>query len=330
MDYEPHHILVTGGAGFIGSHVVKELAKEFPNAALVVVDKLDACASLSNLDFAQIHRFVQHDILDDPAILVNLLNHEDIDTVMHFAAHTHVDNSFGNSLAFTLNNTYGTHALLEACRVYGKIKRFINVSTDEVYGESLVCANEDDTVLDPTNPYAAAKAGAELIAKAYHCSFGIPVITTRGNNVYGPCQYPEKLIPKMIMRGLRGLPLEIHGDGSALRSFLYVTDVAKAFMCVLKKGRVGDTYNIGSSQEKSVLEVAWNLVRQLQGTKIRHVRDRAFNDCRYFICDAKLTALGWTPKVQWTEGIRRTIEWYAEVPEGYWHDVDTPLHAHPT
>lgn len=328
-EYVPSNVLVTGGAGFIGSHVVRALLDTFPNVKITVLDTLDECASLCNVDH-RIHRFIQHDIKESPRILLEILETEGVDTVMHFAAQTHVDNSFGNSLEFTLNNTYGTHVLLEACRVYGKIKRFINVSTDEVYGESMDKADEN-AVLEPTNPYAAAKAGAELISRAYFQSFGIPVVTTRGNNVYGPGQYPEKVVPRFLMRAFRGMPLEVHGDGGSLRSFVYVDDVAEAFVIILRKGRVGDVYNIGSPDEKSVLEIAWDIMRKYgRRTKICHVRDRTFNDRRYFICDAKLTALGWTPRTPWGIGLAKTADWYSKVSETYWGDMQTPLNAHPT
>ena len=324
-DYTPHTILVTGGAGFIGSHVVKRLHVEFPDIRIIVLDKLDVCSSMYSLG-DHIDRFVQYDLLDGPAHIISLLQKHQIDTVLHFAAHTHVDLSFGNSLAFTLNNTYGTHILLEACRSYANIKRFVNVSTDEVYGESLSKVQED-SVLEPTNPYAAAKAGAEMMAKAYHQSFGMPIITTRGNNVYGPGQYPEKLVPKMLMRALQRETLEVHGDGSSLRSFVYIDDVVDAFMIIIKKGQIGDTYNIGSSvHEKSVLQVAKDISTKYK-VPIRHVRDRPFNDRRYFICDSKLKALGWTEKTSWNDGLQKTAEWYAAVSPEYWASIDLSAHS---
>lgn len=327
MDYEPHNVLITGAAGFIGSHVIHALLREFPSCRITALDKLDVCSSLKNIP-PTIHRFVAQDLCDGPDELLDLLKQESIDTVMHFAAHTHVDNSFGNSLEFTINNTFGTHVLLEACRAYNGIKRFINVSTDEVYGEALEKTNED-SVLDPTNPYAAAKAGAELIARAYHSSFGIPIITTRGNNVYGPGQYPEKVIPKFLMRALQRRPLEVHGNGSAVRSFVFVDDVADAYITILKKGRVGDIYNIGSQHEMSVLELAKS-ISKTYGVPIKYVRDRAFNDRRYFICDSKLAALGWTPTTPWADGMAMTMEWYASNATDHWgKDVEAALSAHP-
>jgi UDP-glucose 4,6-dehydratase len=325
FEFVPTSILVTGGAGFIGSHVVRRLHREFPNACLVVLDKLDVCSSVYSLD-SHVDRFLQCDLTDGLEEVAAVLEKHSIDTVMHFAAHTHVDLSFGNSLAFTLNNTYGTHVLLEACRSYGRVKRFINVSTDEVYGESLSKVRED-SVLEPTNPYAAAKAGAEMMAKAYQQSFGLPIITTRGNNVYGPGQYPEKLVPKMLMRALQKQPLEVHGDGSSLRSFVYIDDAVDAFVIILRHGRVGDVYNIGSlDNEMSVLQVA----KQISGmykVPIRHVRDRAFNDRRYFICDSKLKALDWDQKTSWEEGLKKTAAWYADMPPGYWAAINLSAHS---
>ncbi|GBG00628.1 GDP-L-fucose synthase, partial [Raphidocelis subcapitata] len=200
IDYTPNSVLITGGCGFIASHVVLQLCKKYPQLKVVVLDKMDYCASVRNIQEALALgncKFVKGDI-QSMDLLTFVLAAEKIDTVMHFAAQTHVDNSFGNSLAFTMNNTYGTHVLLEAARKAGSIRRFINVSTDEVYGETSLGKDEglqEHAMLDPTNPYSAAKAGAEMMCKAYMTSYKMPIIITRGNNVYGPHQFPEKLIP---------------------------------------------------------------------------------------------------------------------------------------
>jgi dTDP-glucose 4,6-dehydratase len=255
-DYTPSCILITGGAGFIASHVVIGLVEQYPDYKIIVLDKLDYCATLRNLDSVKGHKnmkFVKGDIQSLDLVL-HLLASEEVDTVMHFAAQTHVDNSFGNSLAFTMNNTYGTHVLLEAARVYGKIRRFINVSTDEVYGEASVGSEvglHEHSTLEPTNPYSAAKAGAEMMVKAYITSYHLPCIITRGNNVYGPHQFPEKLIPKFTLRAHRGMDLPVHGEGGSVRSYLYVTDVAQAYILVLHKGVIGDTYNIGTQKVRA-------------------------------------------------------------------------------
>ena len=233
---------------------------------------------------------------------------------------------------------YGTHVLLESARLYGKIRRFINVSTDEVYGETSLGKDKgltEASPLEPTNPYSAAKAGAEMMARAYHTSYKLPVIVTRGNNVYGPHQFPEKMIPKFILRASRGESLPIHGDGLAVRSYLYVEDVAEAYITVLLRGTVGETYNIGTQKERTVVDVAADIARHfgLGPKRIEHVRDRAFNDRRYFICDKKLLALGWHETTTWEEGLKKTIDWFLKHGKpGYWDNgnVEAALAAHPT
>ncbi|PRW61216.1 GDP-L-fucose synthase 2 [Chlorella sorokiniana] len=339
--YQPRSILVTGGAGFIASWVVIKLVQQQPQTKVVVLDKLDYCATLNNLAAvrnAPNFKFIKGDI-QSADLVVHVLEAEQIDTVMHFAAQTHVDNSFGNSMAFTMNNTYGTHVLLECSRLYGKVRRFINVSTDEVYGESSLGKEEglnEGSPLEPTNPYSAAKAGAEMMARAYHTSYKLPVIVTRGNNVYGPHQFPEKMIPKFTLRASRGLDLPIHGDGLAVRSYLYVEDVADAYITVLLKGKVGETYNIGTQKERSVVDVARDICKLFNrdpDTTVKHVRDRAFNDRRYFICDKKLLKLGWQEKTTWEEGLRKTVDWYLQnAKREYWShgDMEQALAAHPT
>jgi UDP-glucose 4,6-dehydratase len=338
-NYRPGVILVTGGAGFIGSHVVTRLV-ELHGYRVVVLDKLDPCASLHNLRsvYNSPHfKFIKGDI-QTADLLQYILETEGVDTVLHFAAQTHVDNSFGNSLAFTINNTYGTHVLLEACRVYRRVRRFICVSTDEVYGDTslgAVFGLPESSSLAPTNPYSAAKAGAELMARAYVTSYKMPIIITRSNNVYGPGQFPEKLIPKFTLLASRGERLPVHGDGSATRSHLYVSDVAEAFDIILHKGTTGEVYNIGSQRERTVVEVAADICRLFgldPERQIKHVRDRAFQDKRYFICDAKLAALGWQEATDWADGLRSTVDWYLSNGfSDYWDSVavESALEPHP-
>lgn len=238
-----------------------------------------------------------------------------------------------------MTNTVGTHVLLECARHAGQIKRFINVSTDEVYGETSLGKDQgltEHSVLDPTNPYSAAKAGAEMLCRAYMTSYKLPIIITRGNNVYGPHQFPEKMIPKFALLAANRQPLPIHGDGLAMRSYLYVTDVAAAFERILFKGVDGEVYNIGTQQERSVLSVAKDIAAHFHleiNSALSHVEDRAFNDRRYFICDKKLAQIGWRESVDWSEGLRQTIEWYlgeGGKPE-YWEngDLQRALCAHP-
>ncbi|GMI86770.1 REPRESSOR OF LRX1 1, rhamnose biosynthesis 1, ARABIDOPSIS THALIANA RHAMNOSE BIOSYNTHESIS 1 [Hibiscus trionum] len=330
--YTPKSILITGAAGFIASHVCNRLIRNYPDYKIVVLDKLDYCSSLKNLDPSSSSpnfKFIKGDIAS--ADLVHfILQTESIDTIMHFAAQTHVDNSFGNSFEFTKNNIYGTHVLLEACKVTGQVKRFIHVSTDEVYGETeedAVVGNHEASQLLPTNPYSATKAGAEMLVMAY----GLPVITTRGNNVYGTNQIPEKLIPKFILLAMKGKILPIHGDGSNVRSYLYCEDVAEAFEVILHRGEVGHVYNIGTKKERRVVDVARDICRLFDldpESHIKFVENRPFNDKRYFSDDQKLKSLGWSERTTWEEGLKKTMEWYVSNPD-WWGHVSGALLPHP-
>jgi dTDP-glucose 4,6-dehydratase len=237
-----------------------------------------------------------------------------IDTVIHFAAQSHVQNSFNNALQYTHDNVVGTHTLLESCRKYGKIKKFIHISTDEVYGESMLSEHEEKkhegSVLCPTNPYAATKAAAELIAKSYYHSFNMPIIITRGNNVYGPNQYPEKLIPKFIQQLLNNERVTIQGDGTNVRAFLHVLDVCSALSLVLEKGNIGEIYNIGSDDhhEYTVTQIAHMLIEKIQKSTdydkwITYIEDRPFNDKRYYISNQKVKDLGWSIDMDFNNGV---------------------------
>ncbi|XP_027932665.1 trifunctional UDP-glucose 4,6-dehydratase/UDP-4-keto-6-deoxy-D-glucose 3,5-epimerase/UDP-4-keto-L-rhamnose-reductase RHM1-like [Vigna unguiculata] len=335
--YKPKNILITGAAGFIASHVCNRIVRNYPDYKIVVLDKLDYCSNLKNLMPSRSSpnfKFIKGDI--GSADLVNyILLTESIDTIMHFAAQTHVDNSFGNSFEFTQNNIYGTHVLLEACKVSGgQVKRFIHVSTDEVYGETdedAVVGNHEASQLLPTNPYSATKAGAEMLVMAYGRSYGLPVITTRGNNVYGPNQFPEKLIPKFLLLAMKGRILPIHGDGSNVRSYLYCEDVAEAFEIILHRGEVGHVYNIGTKKERRVIDVARDICRLFNldpDTHVKFVENRPFNDQRYFLDDEKLKNLGWCESTTWEEGLRKTLSWYVKNPD-WWGDVSGALLPHP-
>ena len=337
--YTPKNILVTGGAGFIASHVVIQLVQKYPDYKIVNFDKMDYCSSLNNLNEVKDcpnYKFIKGNILSADLIKY-VLETEKIDTIIHAAAQTHVDNSFGNSFAFTSNNVMGTHVLIETAKTHG-IKRFIHVSTDEVYGSSYdeEPRHIESDALEPTNPYAATKAAAENIVKSYYRSFGLPVIITRGNNVFGPHQYPEKVIPKFIRRLLKGLPCCIHGDGSNSRHFIYVGDVARAFITILHKGVDGETYNIGCETEYTNLEVAERLVKTLKTNvkdakdHIEFVSDRPFNDVRYYISSDKLKKLGWEEVTSFDEGLKKTVDWYSKVTPDWWEvGTDSSLAAHP-
>jgi len=337
-DYIPQNILLTGGAGFIGSHVAILLAKKYPQYKIVVYDKLDYCSCLENLE--EISRlknfkFVKGDICS-PDLVSYVMTEEKIDTVMHFAAQTHVDNSFGNSFNFTQSNIFGTHVLLESAKCHKGIKRFIHVSTDEVYGEGETFETEamkEDHNLEPTNPYAATKAGAEFLVKSYHRSFKLPCIITRGNNVYGPHQFPEKLIPKFTNQLMRGRVVTLHGDGSNTRNFLYVEDVARAFEVILHKAQPGQILNIGGDNELSNLEVAKQLIdilgfKDKENELITFVPDRKFNDLRYTINSSKLHELGWKEEMNWEEGLKITVDWYKKFTSRF-GNIEDALVPHP-
>lgn len=336
--YTPAGVLVTGGAGFIASHVANNLVQKYPDVRVVVIDKLSYCSSLQNL--ANVldkpnFKFVSGNILSLD-LLKYVVETERIDTILHFAAQTHVDVSFGDSIRVAEDNINGTHALLEVSKAT-KIRRFIFVSTDEVYGDISHFtgrANEEDgALLSPTNPYAASKAAAEMLVVAYGRSFGLKYIITRGNNVYGPHQYPEKLVPKFYSLAQLHRNLPVHGDGEVTRSYLHVSDVVRAFDIILHFGKDGEVYNIATDDERSVLSVAHDICAhtgQSSEDLIEHVADRAYNDRRYFIDHAKLKALGWKQEVSWPVGLKETLDWYASIDmTKYWGDVTSALAAHP-
>ena len=248
----PKSILCTGAAGFIGSNVAIYLLKKYIDYRVIVLDRLDPCSNLKNLDEiveSNQFKFVKGDI-SSIDLVIHILKYYEIDTVIHFAACSFVDASFGNSIEFTKSNVLGTHNLLESCKSLGnQIKRFIHVSTDEVYQQvhpdsSYLCS--ESSILDPQNPYAASKAAAECIVRSYYHSFKLPIIMTRSSNVIGPRQFLEKIIPKFTTRILNGLTCCIHGDGSHRRSYIYIDDVCEAFDIILHKGVTGEIYNIGN------------------------------------------------------------------------------------
>lgn len=311
--FSPTNLLVTGGCGFIGSNFINYYKEKNPDVKIINFDKLDYCSEKNGIN----HDKLVIGNLKNKDLVVHILNEHNIDTVIHFAAQTHVDNSFGNSLEFTIDNILGTHTLLECCKVYNKIKRFIHISTDEVYGEVDInhkgCTEK--SLLNPTNPYAATKAGAEFIARSYFYSFNMPIIITRGNNVYGPRQYPEKLIPKFINQLLNNEKCTIHGKGDTRRNFIYVDDVVKAIEIILQKGIINNIYNIGTNNEYSVSEIADKLITYLKPNDkiedwMQYVTDRNFNDYRYAIKSNELYDLGWKEETNFEKGFEYTIKWF--------------------
>jgi len=315
-------LLVTGCCGFIGSNFVNHYYKENPNVEIVNIDAMYYCASEKNIN-EEIRQSSRYHLIKGNLcsydLVANILDIYQIDTVIHFAAQSHVQNSFNDAIQYTSDNVVGTHTLLEACRKYGKITRFIHISTDEVYGESMIIENEEKkhegSVLCPTNPYAATKAAAELIAKSYYHSFKMPIIITRGNNVYGPNQYPEKLVPRFIQQLLKKTPVTIQGDGTNIRALLHVDDVCSALQMVLENGDIGEIYNIGSDDhhEYTVTQVAHILIEKIMKTTeydkwISYIEDRPFNDKRYYISNQKVKDLGWEIKKDFDNGLDELIE----------------------
>jgi 3,5-epimerase/4-reductase len=311
------NLLVTGGCGFIGSNFINYYFPKEKVNKLVNIDAMYYCANeeniTDNIRLDEKYVLVKGNLCDSKLVASVLKTHE-ITHVIHFAAQSHVQNSFEDSLKFTNDNIVGTHTLLECCRKYGQLQRFIHVSTDEVYGESLNDVTEqhktEQSVLCPTNPYAATKAGAELIAQSYAHSYNMPIIITRGNNVYGPNQYPEKLIPLFIKLLKEDKKVTIQGKGTSVRAFLHAYDTALAFECILEKGVIGEIYNIGCDEnmEYSVMEVAKILIEMIKGTDdydewIEYVEDRPYNDQRYYISNQKLKDLGWEIQVNFLDGL---------------------------
>jgi len=285
------------------------------------LDKMDYCSSEKNITLEDRSKYTFYrGNINDTKLVMDIFNKHKIDTVIHFAAQSHVDNSFGNSVTFTVDNVMGTHNLLETVRAYGKIRRFIHISTDEVYGEvdddNLGC-DEETSLLNPTNPYAATKASAEFVVRSYIHSFKLPIIITRGNNVYGPHQYPEKLIPRFALLLMNNEKCTIHGEGLSKRNFIHVNDTARAIETILLQGTVGEIYNIGTNNEYSVNQIASLLVKKLKPNDpvekwISFTKDREFNDRRYNVKARKLLQLGWKEETKFDAGIDATLQWYVD------------------
>jgi len=308
-------ILVTGGAGFIGSNFVRMVLEEHPEARVVNLDKLTYAGNLQNLAEVQNHpryAFVQGDICDGPLVERLLVEHK-IDTIVNFAAESHVDRSITGPKIFIDTNVTGTLTLLQAARDKG-LERFLQVSTDEVYG-SLGSEGKftEQTPLSPNSPYSASKASADHLVRAFGHTFGLRYNITRCSNNYGPYQFPEKLIPLMIHNALNDKELPVYGDGMQVRDWLYVYDHCTAIWRVLERAAPGEIYNIGGCNEKANIEVVEVILSRLNKPKtlIRHVKDRPGHDRRYAIDAGKIIAdLGWKPSVTFEQGIAKTIDWY--------------------
>lgn len=341
------NIFVTGGAGFIGSNFINkffekynsqdielqfegikfnencEIKNKSNNFSLINFDALYYSGNENNVN-KKIRNDYRYKFINGNLQSYDLLKYifetNKITHIIHFAAQSHVQNSFTDALQYTKDNVLGTHNLLEVSRLYcPTLEKFIHVSTDEVYGESMLAENEssktEQSILCPTNPYAASKAAAEMLVQSYNHSFNIPIIITRGNNVYGPNQYPEKVIPRFIQQLKSGKKVTIQGDGSCVRAFLHAEDTANAFIKILENGKTGEIYNIGCDKgmEYSILDIAKILIKKIKGEQvlienwIEYIEDRPFNDKRYYISNTKLKKMGWEIKIQFEEGIDKII-----------------------
>jgi dTDP-glucose 4,6-dehydratase len=309
------NVLVTGGAGFIGSNFVRYFLREHRDVRVINFDTLTYAGNLENLEGLAgepRYTFVKADICDRAAVEDAFRTHS-VDTVVHFAAESHVDRSILGSAVFVETNVLGTQVLLDVARQYG-VERFVHVSTDEVYG-SLGSTGKfvETTPLHPNSPYAASKASSDLIAFAYHHTFGFPLIVTRCSNNYGPYQFPEKLIPLMIINALHDKPLPVYGDGLNVRDWLYVEDHCAAIDVVLRMGKIGEVYNIGGNNEWKNIDIVKLILNKLRKPEslISFVKDRLGHDRRYAMDASKIKGeLGWEPRHTFERGIGETIDWY--------------------
>jgi dTDP-glucose 4,6-dehydratase len=307
------NILVTGAAGFIGSNFVHYLLREYEDIDVVSLDALTYAGSKENLDGVlddPRHEFVEGDIRNRE-LVTNLVS--DADAVVNFAAESHVDRSIEGAEPFVTTNVEGTQTLLDVARD-ADVERFLQISTDEVYGQILDGTFTEGDPLNPRNPYAATKAGADLLAKSYETTYGLPVLVTRTCNNFGPRQHPEKLIPKFVQRAAAGEELPVYGDGSNVREWIYVDDNCRALDAVLREGEVGEVYNVGTGEERTNLEVTEAIINAVGGSEaqISFVDDRPGHDQRYALDTAKIEHLGWKPTWTFEEGLARTVDFYTE------------------
>jgi len=310
-------IMVTGGAGFIGSNFIRHVHGRHPGVELLNFDKLTYAGNLENLEgIAGRYAFVQGDIRDMPAVAAAL---DGVDAIVNFAAETHVDRSIHDPGDFILTDVYGVFVLLEAMKARRGVKLFVHVSTDEVYGSIASGRFHEESPLNPSSPYSASKAGGDRLAYSYCKTYGLPVVIARPANNYGPCQYPEKLIPFFVTRALQDLPLPLYGDGRHCRDWLHVEDTVRGILALLEKGRPGEAYNLGAGQERSNLEVTRAILALLGKPEslVRRVADRRGHDFRYALDFAKARSLGWEPQIDFDAGLRQTVEWYVR-HERWW------------
>ncbi|MBI1926667.1 dTDP-glucose 4,6-dehydratase [Candidatus Poribacteria bacterium] len=318
------NLMVTGGAGFIGAHFVRLMLTKY-DYHLVNFDALTYSGNLDNLRDVEAHpryQFIQGNICDMVCV-EKVVREYAIDTIVNFAAETHVDRSLLQPGSFIQTDVYGTYVLLDVAKKH-QLEKVVLVSTDEIYGSVEAGSSIETDSYAPNSPYSASKAGGELMARAYHITYGIPVLITRGSNNIGPNQYPEKVVPLFITNALQELPLPIYGSGLNVRNYIYVTDHCNGIDVAMHKGIPGEIYNVGAgaANERNVLEVAGTILRLTRKPKslIQHVSDRPGHDKRYSLDSTKLRSLGWEPQFDFDSALEMTVKWYIE-NEGWWHKI---------
>jgi len=324
------NLMITGGAGFIGSNFVRYMLEKHPDYHVVVYDKLTYAGNLDNLKdvaerFAGRYAFARGDICDAVTVRETIQKH-DVDTVVNFAAETHVDRSIMDPDAFIQTDVYGTYVLLEATRELG-LERYHQVSTDEVYGHVPEGSSQEADPVAPRSPYAASKASGDLMVNAYHVTYGLPVTISRGANNIGPYQYPEKVVPLFVTNALDDLPLPLYGDGRQVRDYHYVLDHCEAIDLVLHAGEIGGVYNVGTGSEMRNVDMT-HLILELLGkpeTLIQPVRDRPGHDRRYALDVTKIRGLGWEPAHSCEDAVEKTVRWYVE-NEWWWRPIKSGEH----
>ena len=308
-------ILVTGGAGFIGCNFVRYMLDKYPDDEIVVLDKLTYAGRMENLqDVMNRISFIKGDICNKE----DIEKVKDCDVIFNFAAETHVDRSIIEAGVFVKTDILGTYNLLEYARKLD-VKKYVQISTDEVYGSIGSGSFKEDELLDPSSPYSASKAGADLLVKVYYKTYGLPVLITRSSNNFGPYQYPEKLIPLFITNALQNKPLPVYGDGLNVRDWIYVLDNCEAIDLATQKGKIGEIYNIASGNEKTNLEITHLILSELNklDSLILFVKDRPGHDRRYSLDFTRIKKLGWKPKYSFENAMKNTIKWYVE-NDGWW------------
>ena len=325
-------ILVTGGAGFIGSNFIKYVLSKYSDIEVINIDKLDYGSNLENLRDVKDdprYTFVKGDI-NDYELVSNII--KDVDAVINFAAQTHVDRSISNPYSFIESNILGVYTLLEAIRKHNPNARFVQISTDEVYGDIIKGSFTEDSRLNPSSPYSASKAAADMLVLGHSRTYKLDVVITRCTNNYGPYQFPEKLIPKTIIRAKSNLKVPIYGTGKNIRDWIYVLDHCEAVDLVLRKGERREIYNISSGEEKTNLEVVLQILKTMSKPEdlIEFVEDRPGHDLRYSLDSTKIREeLGWRPRITFEEGIKRTVKWYLD-NEWWWRPLVNEKVLHPT